>query len=157
VNTSRLYDEHCKAQYPAVSSSSLRDFKKLIHLSVRSATGRAEADRWTNRLSRGSHPRVPASGRRKSPSRRSPDANFGAVVASQNAVMDPSNGQPPTGRRSTPAHRHSCDGQHIQFPAPHLACDLQVKGGFDMVVDWIVIYAVLFVLAAAVVGRVPAE
>jgi len=26
-----------------------------------------------------------------------------------------------------------------------------------MVADWIVIYAVLFVLAAAVVGRVPAE
>ena len=27
----------------------------------------------------------------------------------------------------------------------------------DMVADWIVIYAVLFVLAAAVVGRVPAD
>jgi hypothetical protein len=35
--------------------------------------------------------------------------------------------------------------------------DLQVKGGCDMVADWIVIYAVLFVLAAAVVGRVPAD
>ena len=53
--------------------------------------------------------------------------------------------------------RHSCDGHHIQFPAPHLTFDLQVKGGCDMVADWIVIYAVLFVLAAAVVGRVPAD
>ena len=51
----------------------------------------------------------------------------------------------------------SCDGQHIQFLAPHLPFDLQVKGGCDMVADWIVIYAVLFVLAAAVVGRVPAD
>jgi hypothetical protein len=51
----------------------------------------------------------------------------------------------------------SCDGQHIQFPAPHLAFDLQVKGGCDMVADWIVIYAVLFVLAAAVAGHVPAD
>jgi hypothetical protein len=30
-----------------------------------------------------------------------------------------------------------------------------VKGGCDMGADWIVIYAVLFVLAAVVAGRVP--
>jgi hypothetical protein len=54
-------------------------------------------------------------------------------------------------------HRHSCDRQHIQFRASHLPSALQVKGGCDMVADWIVIYAVLFVLAAAVVGRVPAD
>jgi hypothetical protein len=64
--------------------------------------------------------------------------------------------QSPPGRKP-PAHRHSCDGQHIQIPAPHLTSDSQVKGGDDMVADWIVIYAVLFVLAAAVVGRVPAD
>jgi hypothetical protein len=57
----------------------------------------------------------------------------------------------------TPAGQHSCDGDHIQFPAPHLAFESQVKGGFEMAADWIVIYAVLFVLAAAVVGRVPAD
>ena len=69
--------------------------------------------------------------------------------------LHPAWGRPP-GRRP-PDHRHSCDGQHIQFRAPHLTSDLQVKGGCDMVADWIVIYAVLFVLAAAVVGRVPAD
>jgi hypothetical protein len=61
---------------------------------------------------------------------------------------------PPAGCRP-PAHLHSCDGQHIRFPAPHLASDSEIKGGCDMVADWIVIYAVLFVLAAAVVGNVP--
>jgi hypothetical protein len=60
------------------------------------------------------------------------------------------------GRRLA-SHRHSCDGQHTRFPAPHLRFDLQVKGGCDMVADWIVIYAVLFVLAAAVAGRVAAD
>jgi hypothetical protein len=55
------------------------------------------------------------------------------------------------------SRRHSCDGQHIQAPAPHLRFDLQVKGGCDMVAEWIVIYAVLFVLAAAVTGNVPAD
>jgi hypothetical protein len=55
------------------------------------------------------------------------------------------------------SRRHSCDGQHIQVPAPHLRFDLQVKGGCDMVAEWIVIYAVLFVLAAAVTGNVPAD
>jgi hypothetical protein len=60
------------------------------------------------------------------------------------------------GRRLA-SHRHSCDGQHTRFPAPHLRFDLQVKGGCDMVADWIVIYTVLFVLAAAVAGRVAAD
>ena len=55
------------------------------------------------------------------------------------------------------SRRRSCDGQHIQVPAPHLGFDLQVKGGCDMVAEWIVIYAVLFVLAAAVTGNVPAD
>jgi hypothetical protein len=55
------------------------------------------------------------------------------------------------------SRRHSCDGQHIQVPAPHLRFDLQVKGGCDMVAEWIVIYAALFVLAAAVTGNVPAD
>ena len=37
------------------------------------------------------------------------------------------------------------------------ALTYQSKGGCDMVADWIVIYAVLFVLAAAVAGRVRAD
>jgi hypothetical protein len=59
--------------------------------------------------------------------------------------------------RSPSGNRHSCDGRHIGSSAPHLACEVLVRGGCDMVADWIVIYAVLFILAAVVVGRVPAE
>jgi hypothetical protein len=43
------------------------------------------------------------------------------------------------------------------FQRPIYLLTYKSKEGCDMVADWIVIYAVLFVLAAAVVGRVPAD
>jgi hypothetical protein len=53
-------------------------------------------------------------------------------------------------------NRLPCDDDHIPFPATHLLWrSCLSKGGCDMVADWIVIYAVLFILAAVVAGRVP--
>ena len=43
------------------------------------------------------------------------------------------------------------------FQRPIYLLTYKSKEDATMVADWIVIYAVLFVLAAAVVGRVPAD
>ena len=57
----------------------------------------------------------------------------------------------------TRTNQPSCDGRHIGSSAQHLASHPSVRGGCDMVADWIVIYAVLFVLGAVIVGRIPEE
>jgi hypothetical protein len=53
-------------------------------------------------------------------------------------------------------NRHSCDGRYIRLSSRRLTFSHGLQKEDAMVADWIVIYAVLFVLAAVVVGRVPA-
>ena len=63
----------------------------------------------------------------------------------------------PPGCAPASTNRPSCDGRHIRFSSLRLTFVHGLQKEDAMVADWIVIYAVLFVLAAAVVGRVPAE
>ena len=56
------------------------------------------------------------------------------------------------------ANRPSCDGHHIALAAaPLLSGHVGPEEECDMIADWIVIYAVLFVLCAAVVSGVPSK
>jgi hypothetical protein len=65
----------------------------------------------------------------------------------------------PKGEGDAPVstNRPCCDGRHIPLSAVRLTYTYVWQREGAMVADWIVIYAVLFVLAAGVVGRVPAE
>jgi hypothetical protein len=54
-----------------------------------------------------------------------------------------------------PPNRHSCDGRHIRLSNRRLTFLHGLQKEDAMVADWIVIYAVLFIAGAVVVGRVP--
>ena len=77
-----------------------------------------------------------------------------ALAASLVGLVAYTPGPPPGAGPAT--NRRSCDGRHIRFSNTRLSFAGGGQKEDAMVADWIVIYAVLFILGAAVVGRVPA-
>jgi hypothetical protein len=59
---------------------------------------------------------------------------------------------------SLPGDTALCEGTHTAVPAAHLFCgSYGSEEGCDMIAEWILIYAVVFILCAVVVGHVPTK